>query len=376
LTLTILLPLFWTVIFLLPRYILAADQLNPKEKNQMKQILTRQLGKSGLQVSAMGLGCWAIGGSFYLNGKPDGWGEVDDAESVRAIHRALDLGVNFFDTADVYGTGHSERILAQALQGYRDKVVIATKFGFTYDEEERQITGMDVSPTYIRRACEASLRRLQTDTIDLYQLHCGASPVEAEAIIEALEQLQAEGLIRAYAWSTDDPQLARLFAEAPHCTAVQHDLNVLREAQEMIDLCETYNLASINRSPLASGLLSGKYQADSILPADDFRAAGHEWAIYFENGRPQPEFLDKLNAVREILTSHGRTPVQGALAWIWAKSGKTIPIPGFKTVTQVEENCAALQFGPLIPAQMAEIDQLLGRGDSQSAGSHYQGVWS
>jgi aryl-alcohol dehydrogenase-like predicted oxidoreductase len=117
------------------------------------------------KVSAMGLGCWAIGGQFWLDGKADGWGQVDDDESIRAIRTALDLGVTLFDTADVYGTGHSERILSRALEGYRDKVVVATKFGFAYDEDTRQVAGTNVSPSYIRRACEASLRRLGTDTI-------------------------------------------------------------------------------------------------------------------------------------------------------------------------------------------------------------------
>ena len=327
----------------------------------MSALMNRTLGKSGIKVSAMGLGCWAIGGQFWLNGKPDGWGQVDDQESIRAIRRALDLGVNFFDTADVYGAGHSESILAQGLKGYRDRVVIATKFGFTYDERTRHVAGANVTPAYIRQACEASLRRLQTDTIDLYQLHCSASGEEVDDIIDTLEQLHAEGLIRGYGISTDEPEAARRFVKGPNCIAIQHDLNVLRDAQELLALCDQYHLASVSRSPLAEGLLSGKYPADFVFPADDFRGAGHEWIVYFENGRPSPTYMARLNAVREILTSQGRSLVQGALAWIWARSDKAIPIPGFKTVAQVEENCAAMAFGPLTPAQMAEIEQLLGR---------------
>lgn len=323
---------------------------------------TRQLGKSGIEVSAMGLGCWAIGGPFTLDGKPDGWGAVDDAESIRAIQQAIELGVNFFDTADVYGTGHSEQVLGQALAGRRDKVVIATKFGFTYDEAQREIIGTNGSAQYIRWACAASLRRLGTDYIDLYQVHISLPADKAEAALDTLEQLQQEGLIRAYGWSTHDPDTVRRLASYPHSAAIQHGLNVFGDEPEILELCARHNLASINNAPLASGLLSGKYQADSVLPADDFRSAGHEWAIYFEKGRPKPEFLEKLQAVREILTSQGRTLAQGALAWIWAKSELTIPIPGFKTLAQVEENCATLRFGPLTSEQMAEIDQLLGRG--------------
>src|SRR4051812_39372927 len=133
----------------------------------------RKLGQTGPVLSAIGLGCWAIGGAFRFEGKPDGWGAVNDDESIRAINRAVDLGVTLFDTADVYGTGHSERVLGRALRSRRDDVVIATKFGYTYDESRREITGTDLSASYIRRACAASLVRLGTDYIDLYQLHVG-----------------------------------------------------------------------------------------------------------------------------------------------------------------------------------------------------------
>lgn len=331
----------------------------------MNTTMTRQLGHSGITVSALGMGCWAIGGKMYYEGMVDWWGHVDDAESVRALQRAVDLGVNFFDTSDVYGIGHSEELLAQGLQGRRDQVVIATKFGFTYDVTTSAITGSNVTPVYIRQACEASLRRLATDYIDLYQLHCGATAAEIPVILDTLEQLCAEGKIRGYGWSTADADAARTFAERPNCIALQHGMNLFEPAAAMVALCEGKGLASINNAPLASGLLSGKYTAASQLPADDFRAANFPWAVYFTNGRPNPAFLQKLEAVRDILTSDGRTLVQGALAWIWAKSPATIPIPGFKTVKQVEENCGALAFGPLTAQQMAEIETVL-RGAVQA----------
>ncbi|PIP08266.1 MAG: aldo/keto reductase [Syntrophobacteraceae bacterium CG23_combo_of_CG06-09_8_20_14_all_50_8] len=326
----------------------------------MNATFTRVLGKSGIQVSAMGLGCWAIGGPFTFDGKTGGWGQVDDSESIRAIHRALDLGITFFDTADVYGTGRSERVLARALEGYRNKAVIATKFGYTYDEERREVTGQNASPAYIRRACEASLRRLKTDYIDLYQLHTGWLPVEqAETVAVTLEALQAEGNIRAYGWSTDTPDSVRLFATKPHCMAIQHALNVFQDAGEIIALCEEHSLTSINRDPLAMGFLSGKFSTDSRLPVDDVRGSGHNWIAYFRDGKPRQEFLDKLDAIRAILTSNGRSLVQGALAWIWGRSQQTVPIPGFKSLKQVEENVKALHFGPLSADQMHEIDVLL-----------------
>ena len=329
----------------------------------MSATFTRRLGRSGIQVSAMGLGCWAIGGPFWAGDDAAGWGEVDDNESIRAIHRALHLGVNFFDTADVYGTGHSERVLGRALTDHRDRVVIATKFGNTFDETTRQITGSDASPEYIRQACEASLQRLNTDYIDLYQFHLNDyDPNQAGAVRDVLEELVAEGKIRQYGWSTDFPERARVFAEGPNCTVVQHQMNVLDDAGPMIALCEQVDLASINRGPLAMGLLTGKYRADSKLTSDDVRGdKSPAWMKYFKDGRPNPEWLKKLDEIREILTSGGRTLAQGALAWIWARSERTIPIPGFRTVAQVEENTAAMQFGPLSAEQMREIDTLLGR---------------
>jgi aryl-alcohol dehydrogenase-like predicted oxidoreductase len=311
----------------------------------------------------MGLGCWAIGGPFWRGETPVGWGEVDDDESIRAIHAALDLGVTFFDTADVYGTGHSERVLGEALKGRRDEVVIATKFSNVFDPTTRQITGSDVSPAYIRQACEASLRRLNTDVIDLYQLHDGSLALEeAGSVRETLEALVAEGKIRAYGWSTDDPERAAFFAEGPNCAAVQHQMNIFSDAPEMIALCERLNLAGINRGPLAMGLLSGKYGEDSKLAANDVRGENAPaWMQYFKDGRPNPIFLEKLAAIRDILTGDGRTLVQGALGWLWARSSQTLPIPGFRNTAQVEENAGAMAFGPLATTQMAEIDRLLDR---------------
>jgi aryl-alcohol dehydrogenase-like predicted oxidoreductase len=311
-------------------------------------------------VSPVGLGCWAIGGPFWDDGAPVGWGEVDDDESVTAIHRALDLGATFLDTSDVYGAGHSERVLGRALAGRRDDVVLATKFGNTFDETTRQITGEDASPEYIRRACEASLRRLGTDRIDLYQFHLsGYDPARAVEVREALEALVAAGLIRAYAWSTDDPERARVFAQGEHCAAVQHELNVLSDAPELIRLCESEGLASVNRSPLAMGLLTGKFDADTQLPADDIRGKAPEWLKWFRDGRPAPEWLERLEAIREILRSGGRSLAAGALGWILARSGSTIPIPGFRTVAQVEDNLSALEHGPLGAEQLREIEELV-----------------
>jgi aryl-alcohol dehydrogenase-like predicted oxidoreductase len=325
---------------------------------------TRELDtRNGIDTSALGLGCWAIGGPFGPEGLAAGWGDVDDRQSVAAIRRGLELGVTLFDTADVYGTGHSETILGRALGAERDGVAIATKFGNTFAEGTGRMLGVDVSPAGIRRACEASLRRLGTDRIDLYQCHRGDLERDvADEVADALERLRDDGLIRAYGWSLDDPARAGWWSGRDGFAAVQHHLNVLEDAPGMLELGERDGLASICRGPLAMGLLSGKFSADSRLPWDDVRASGAEWLTAFErDGRPRREFLDRLAAIRESLTADGRTLVQGALGWILARSERTIPIPGFKTVAQVEENAGALAHGPLPANRMQEIDALLGR---------------
>jgi aryl-alcohol dehydrogenase-like predicted oxidoreductase len=319
----------------------------------------RILGRSSIGVSDIGFGCWAIGGSFTMDGKPDGWGDADDDESLAALRRALELGITFFDTADVYGAGHSEEVLGRALAGHRDEVVIATKFGYTFDTGQRAITGQDASPGYIRRACRASLQRLGTDRIDLYQLHIGNLPAaQAREVAGTLEELVTDGLIRAYGWSTDDPQRAAAYADGAHCAAIQHELNVLTDAPDMLGVCDGFDLASINRSPLAMGLLTGKYGPASQLPADDVRAA-QPWVGYFTDGRPAPAWLARLDAIREVLASGGRTLAQGALCWLLARSPRTVPIPGIRTVRQAEQNAAALRLAPMPPTEQAEIARLL-----------------
>jgi len=311
----------------------------------------------------MGLGCWAIGGPFWAGETPQGWGEVDDEESIRAIHAALDLGITLFDTANVYGAGHSERVLARAFAGIRSRVVIATKFNFVFDETTRQVTGSDPSPAGIRAACEGSLLRLNTDYIDLYQFHDNDFPPDkAEPVRETLESLVEEGKIRTYGWSTDYPERVEVFARGPKCTAVQLQLNVMDDNPAVIALCEKYDLAALNRGPLAMGLLTDKYSTDTRLAADDVRGKkSPDWMKYFKDGKPNSEWLSKRDAVRQILASNGRTVAQGALAWLWARSRKTLPIPGFRTVAQVKENAGAMQFDPLTMEQMREIDKLLER---------------
>ena len=296
-------------------------------------MLTRILGKSGIEVSVMGLGCWAIGGLLWrVDGttrNPLSWGELDDDESINTIHRALDLGVTLFDTADAYGCGHSERILGQALTGRRHQVVIATKFGGIFEEESRSWLGdfEDVmSPEFVREACEASLRRLNTDYINLYQFHCARNdPDYAFNLVRFLEDLVAEGKIRCYGWSTNDPERARVFATGPKCAAIQYHYNLIERNSGMLSLCEEFNLASIARGPLVMGILTGKFNRDTRIPEDDVR---YGWN--FQDG-PEARYLEQLDALYELLTQNGHTLAQAALTWLLTRSEQVIPIPGFKT---------------------------------------------
>lgn len=324
----------------------------------------RTLGRTGIEVSAAGFGCWAIGGEWQsADGQPLGWGKVDDEESVRAVRRALDLGVTFFDTADTYGAGHSERVLGRALGRRRADVVVATKWGNVFDEETRTLTGADDTVPYARRALTASLKRLDTDYVDLYQLHLSdADPERAAKLRDVCEEFVREGLIRAYAWSTDDPARAAVFAQGEHCAAVQHAANVLRDAPEMFALCEELELASVNRSPLAMGLLTGKRRTGQALEAGDIRSRPPQWLEGFEDGSgADPEWVARVDALKDVLTSGGRTLGQGALAWLWGRSPRTVPIPGFRSVEQAEQNAGAIAKGPLTAAQMADVDRILGR---------------
>lgn len=319
----------------------------------------RTLGRTGIEVSPLGMGCWAIGGLWQWMDGPGGWGDVDDDESVRAIHAALGGGITFFDTAANYGTGHSEEVLGRALAGRRDEAVVATKFGFDVDVAGKRVTryadDADVARN-VRAECEASLRRLGTDRIDLYQLHVWDLPLDrALEVRGVLEELVDEGKIHAYGWSTDDAGPARVFAEGEHCAVVQHDLNVVRDAQEILALVEEADLASVNRSPLARGALTGKYTTTAGFAENDVRR--DQWSVdtFFT------PTLERLDALRDVLTSDGRSLTQGALAWIWGRSGRTVPIPGIRTVAQAEENAGAMAFGPLRPEQMRDVETLVGR---------------
>jgi len=317
--------------------------------------MNRVLGRSGIAVSALGLGTARIGGLGYSRSGDHETRLIPEAveESKRAIRRAIDLGITFFDTADVYGAGRSERIVGEALGNRRNEVTIATKFGEGFDEETGAEPDIDVTPEYVVRACDASLRRLGTDVIDLYLLHLRDYPIErAPTICDALEELVSAGKIRGYGWSTDDVERAAVFAEGRHCIAIEHRLSVFDEPSEMLALCEKRDLASVIRAPLVCGVLTGRWMPDTVLPEDDRRS---DW--FGDEGFL--EFLRRTETLRPVFTEGGRTYVQGALGWILARSPRAIPIPGFRGVEQVEGLAGAMAHGPLTPDQMGAVRKIL-----------------
>lgn len=325
-------------------------------------MLKRTLGKSNLEVSPLGMGCWAIGGpwTWAQPGRepyPAGWGNTDDEESIRAIHCALDMGVNFFDTAANYGAGHSEVMLGRALKGKRDSAVIATKFGHIINEQEKTVYGdADQILKNVRTDVENSLRRLQTDHIDIYQLHEGGYDAQRALELQSvLEELVEGGKIRWYGWSTDVVKSARAFGGGEHCTSIQFRLNAIYDNPEMRQVCADFDLAGINKDPLNKGVLTGKFNSNSTFPPNDIRS---------REDFSDPEVVRRLqivDAIREILTSNGRTMAQGALAYIWALDERMVPIPGFKSVKQVTENAGAMQFGPLAAEQVKEIREVVAK---------------
>ncbi|HSL28844.1 MAG TPA: aldo/keto reductase [Anaerolineales bacterium] len=328
-------------------------------------MLKRILGKSQLEVSALGMGCWAIGGpwTWAQPGRdpyPAGWGNTDDAESVRAVHTALEMGVNFFDTAANYGAGHSEVVLGRALKGRREGVVIATKFGHIVNEQEKTVYGdPDLIIRNVRTDVENSLRRLQTDFIDIYQLHEGDyDPERAPELQSILEELVEAGKIRWYGWSTDLVDRARIFAPGDHCTSIQFRLNAIYDNPEMRSVCAEFDLAGINKDPLNKGILTGKFTSASTFPENDIRSRA-DFA-----GEEMTRRLKLVEDLREILTSNGRTMAQGALAYIWALDERMVPIPGFKSVEQVKDNAGALQFGALTETQLRDVQRIVAQYQS------------
>lgn len=297
---------------------------------------------NGRSVPRVGVGCWAIGGVDY--------GEVFDHVSLAGLRLAYDLGARVFDTAIAYGWGRSERVVGQALAG-RDDVVIVTKFGYPVT---------NLTPNAIEASIELSRVNLRRDRIDLVLFHINDYPPgDADFVFDTLGELRERGWIDAFGWSTDYTPSVQRFAGRDGFVAVENDFNVFDHASELMGFVESKGLVSISRLPLAMGMLSGKYSAGESVGADDIRARRVDWLKYFRDGKATPEYVARLETLRGLLTTGGRTLAQGALSWILARSPNALPVPGFKSEAQIRDNLGTLDKGPLPPAIMAEIDAAL-----------------
>lgn len=315
----------------------------------------------GKPVSPLGLGCWPIGGAMFSGDQSLGYTNVDDEESIRTIHAALDHGITVFDTAAAYGAGHADRILARALVN-RPEAKIVTKIGIGIDEEAKQLTFGDTEPESVIPAIDQCLARLDRGQIDLMLLHDNALPIaQAELVFDEMEKARQAGKIAAFGWSTDFSASAAAVAKRDGFGGIEHAMNVFVDAPRMQRVVSENNAIALIRSPLAMGMLTGKYGADVALPSDDIRAGTNLAVAYFKDGQANPDFLARLEAVRDLLTVGGRSLVQGALGWLWAKRETNMPIPGARTVEQITGIAGALDHGALPKDVMAEIETVIAR---------------
>ncbi|GAA1795275.1 aldo/keto reductase [Planosporangium flavigriseum] len=316
---------------------------------------TRYLGPDRLAVSAIGLGCMGMS-EFY--------GEGDERESIAVIHRALDLGVNFLDTADMYGPFTNERLVGRAIAGRRDEVVLATKFG-NERREDGSWVGINGRPEYVRAACEASLKRLGSDHIDLYYQHRVDPTVPIEETVGAMAELKREGKIRHLGLSEAAPATIRR-AHATHpITALQTEYSLWSRdpEDEILPTVRELGIGFVAYSPLGRGFLTGSIQHPEDLPEDDFRRNHPRF-----QGENFQRNLDVVAQVREIAAEKGCTPAQLALAWVLAQGEDIVPIPGTKRIKYLEENVGALDVR-LTPEDLARIEKVAPKGFT--AGNRY-----
>jgi aryl-alcohol dehydrogenase-like predicted oxidoreductase len=311
----------------------------------------RKLGNTGITVSDIGFGGWAIGGPANADGTPYGWERTSDDESLAAIRRARELGVTFFDTSDSYGFGRSESLLGIVLSRKRDDVVIATKVGVARDAEGK--LRKDFSRAHILHAVDGSLKRLRTDFIDLYQLHNPTlDDLQREDIQEAMDRLQEAGKIRFWGVSITTPEEGIEIINRGWGYTLQVLYNVLNQAAAatLFPLAKQKGYGIIARVPLASGLLSGKFRPDTTFPADDVRQN-------FLTPKRLEEVLPRVDEAKSIIGGTARTLTEGALRFVLANDAISTTIPGMRNIRQVEMNAAADEVR--IPQEI--VDKLTSR---------------
>lgn len=310
----------------------------------------RRLGKSGLNVSEIGLGLWAAGG--------DQWGTTEDQKILDAIDFALDTGVNFYDTADVYGSGHSEELLGRAMQGRRDQFIVATKIGWTgFDDEKGQSAYTTVDK--LVAGVEGNLRRLNTDYVDIIQSHIDFRDPTMEVFVEGFQKLQRDGKVRFYGVSTSNFDYLKAFNGDGNCATLQIDYSILNRTPEedILPYCQENDIGVIVRGALAMGILTGKFTPGTRFEEGDFRREWHESPENYET------FLGDLQKVEELRPlANGRSLAQLALQFVLAHPAVSTVIPGVKNVEQTRANLETASHPSLTQNELDQIDAIVPPG--------------
>lgn len=312
-----------------------------------KSLKKRTLGKSGMQVSQIGFGLWAAGG--------DAWGPTDDQKILDAVDYALDHGVNFYDTADVYGGGHSEELLGRAMHGRRDEFIVATKIGwmdFDGEAEKSAYTTVDK----LIAGVETNLKRLDTEYIDVIQSHIDFQDPTMEIFLEGFQRLQKDGKVKAYGVSTSDFEYLQAFNQDGKCSTLQIDYSILNRTaeEEILPYCQEHGIGVIVRGALAMGILTGKFSPETKFPEGDFRRRWHE------NEDEYQIFLDDLETVEKLEPlAEDRSLAQLALQFVLAHPAVSTVIPGIKNVEQARANIEAGTLPTLDEEELAQIDALV-----------------